>query len=185
MASVSRGGATAIAAARDRRRRARHIGAGHRADGRIAVTLIFVFIALVFFYSLVSARLESTMVTAPMVFTAAGIGMFFILSGVPAWKGDREFFLGLAEAGLVLLLFTDASRTDLHVLKSTRSLAARLLTPGCYRRSSLAPWLRWWCFASSRSGKRASSLPSSRRRMPAWDRSSSTARACRCKSAKP
>jgi NhaP-type Na+/H+ or K+/H+ antiporter len=94
------------------------------------VTLIFVFIALVFFYSLVSARLESTMVTAPMVFTAAGIGMFFILSGVPAWKGDREFFLGLAEAGLVLLLFTDASRTDLHVLKSTRSLAARLLTAG-------------------------------------------------------
>ena len=34
------------------------------------------------------------------------------------------------EAGLVLLLFTDASRTDLGVLNDIRNLSARLLTTG-------------------------------------------------------
>ena len=36
----------------------------------------------------------------------------------------------LAEVGLVLLLFTDASRTDLSVLKNIRALPARLLSTG-------------------------------------------------------
>ena len=39
-------------------------------------------------------------------------------------------FLRVAEVGLVLLLFTDASRTDLHVLKSIRNLPVRLLSTG-------------------------------------------------------
>lgn len=92
--------------------------------------LVAVFIALLFFYSLVSARLERTVVTAAMVFTAAGMGVFLMLSAVPAWEGDREFFLHVAEAGLVLLLFTDASRTDLNVLNDIRNLSVRLLTTG-------------------------------------------------------
>ena len=33
-----------------------------------------------------------------------------------------EIFLGIAEVGLVMLLFTDASRTDLNVLRSIRNL---------------------------------------------------------------
>jgi NhaP-type Na+/H+ or K+/H+ antiporter len=39
-------------------------------------------------------------------------------------------FLRLAELGLVLLLFTDASRTDLSLLRSIESLPARLLSTG-------------------------------------------------------
>ena len=92
--------------------------------------LVAVFFAVIFFYSLVSARLDGTVVTAPMVFTAAGMGTFLLLSNVPAWEGGREFFLRVAEVGLVLLLFTDASRTDLRVLNSIRTLSARLLTTG-------------------------------------------------------
>jgi NhaP-type Na+/H+ or K+/H+ antiporter len=92
--------------------------------------LFAVFVALIFFYSLVSARLDRTVVTAPMVFTAAGIGVFFMLPGLPSREGEREIFLRVAETGLVLLLFTDASRTDLTVLTSIRSLATRLLTTG-------------------------------------------------------
>src|SRR5215472_16381240 len=94
------------------------------------MTLVALFIALIFFYSLVSARLDGTVVTAPMVFTTAGMGTFLLLSNVPAWEGGREFFLRVAEVGLVLLLFTDASRTDLRVLNSIRTLSARLLTTG-------------------------------------------------------
>jgi NhaP-type Na+/H+ or K+/H+ antiporter len=92
--------------------------------------LAAIFSALLFLYSLVSARLERTVLTAPMVFTAAGMGVFLALSEVPAWEGGRAFFLHVAEAGLVLLLFTDASRTDLKVLNDIRTLSARLLSVG-------------------------------------------------------
>jgi NhaP-type Na+/H+ or K+/H+ antiporter len=92
--------------------------------------LLAVFIVLIFLYSLASARLERTVVTAPTVFTAAGMGLFLLLGSVPAWEGDREVFRRVAELGLLLLLFTDASRTDLRVLNNIRSLAARLLSIG-------------------------------------------------------
>jgi NhaP-type Na+/H+ or K+/H+ antiporter len=92
--------------------------------------LLAVFIGLIFLYSLASARLERTVVTAPMVFTAAGMGLFLLLGTVPAWEGDREVFRRVAELGLVLLPFTDASRTDLRVLNDIRSLAACLLSAG-------------------------------------------------------
>jgi NhaP-type Na+/H+ or K+/H+ antiporter len=94
------------------------------------MTLVAVFTVLLFVYSLASARLERTVLTAPMLFTAAGMGVFLVLSEVPAWRGDRAFFLHVAEAGLVLLLFTDASRTDLKVLNDIRTLSARLLSVG-------------------------------------------------------
>ncbi len=42
----------------------------------------------------------------------------------------RNFLLTLAELGLVLLLFTDASRTSLDVLKDIRNLPSRLLSTG-------------------------------------------------------
>lgn len=94
------------------------------------MALLAVFITLVFLYSLVSARLERAVVTAPMVFTAAGMATFLALREAPSWKGDDEFFLRLAEVGLVLLLFTDASRTDLKILRSIRNLPMRLLSAG-------------------------------------------------------
>jgi len=93
------------------------------------MTLLALFIALVFLYSLVSGWLERTIATAPIVFTTAGMLAFLCL---PELLGghSRELWLGVAEAGLVLLLFTDASRTDLQVLKNIRNLPVRLLSVG-------------------------------------------------------
>ena len=45
-------------------------------------------------------------------------------------EGNVEVFRRVAEAGLVMLLFTDASRTDLQVLRSIRNLPVRLLSTG-------------------------------------------------------
>jgi len=89
--------------------------------------LIAVFVSLVFLYSLVSKRLERAALTAPIVFTAAGMLIFPVL-GLPEW--ERGLFLRLAEVGLVLILFTDASRTDLQILRSIRNLPVRLLSTG-------------------------------------------------------
>ena len=94
------------------------------------MTLFAIFLALIFLYSLVSARLERTVLTAPILFTAAGLVVFCFLPELPRSASGLQVFLRVAEVGLVLLLFTDASRTDLRVLQSIRALPARLLSTG-------------------------------------------------------
>ena len=89
-----------------------------------------IFVALIFLHSLVSGRLERSVVTAPIVFTAAGMMALLFLEELTNHEGVRPMFLHLAEVGLVLLLFTDASRTNLGVLKNIRNLPARLLSSG-------------------------------------------------------
>ena len=92
--------------------------------------LLTIFLGLVFLYSLVSARLEKTVLTAPMLFTAAGMAILLLFPELRERKASTEVFLRVAEVGLVLLLFTDASRTDLRVLKHIRNLPVRLLSTG-------------------------------------------------------
>ena len=91
---------------------------------------LFVFFTVLFVYSLTSRRLERTVITAPIVFTVAGMLMFPSLAGILKGGGTPNILLHVAEFGLVLLLFTDASRTDLRVLHSIRNLPARLLSTG-------------------------------------------------------
>jgi NhaP-type Na+/H+ or K+/H+ antiporter len=92
--------------------------------------LLAAFVSLLFCYSLVSRRLEGTIVTAPIVFAAAGMLVGSVTTAVIGPTFGRDAFLRLAEIGLVLLLFTDASRTDLNVLRNIRSLPTRLLSAG-------------------------------------------------------
>jgi sodium/hydrogen antiporter len=89
-----------------------------------------VFVLLLFLFSLLSRRLEQTIVTAPIVFTAAGMLMFPTLQGILRAGFTANAALHIAEVGLVMLLFTDASRTDLNVLRSIKTLPARLLSTG-------------------------------------------------------
>ncbi len=91
------------------------------------MTLIATFVFAVFLYSLVSQRLEGTVVTAPMLFTAAGMAAPLTISDLAI---DRDGVLLVAELGLVMTLFTDASRIDLRLLKGLGSLPLRLLTTG-------------------------------------------------------
>ena len=94
------------------------------------MSLIVIFTVLIFLHSLVSRRLERTVVTAPIVFTAVGMLIELCMPGGWQLGVGKGTFLSLAEAGLVLLLFTDASRTDLQVLKNIRGLPTRLLSMG-------------------------------------------------------
>jgi NhaP-type Na+/H+ or K+/H+ antiporter len=92
--------------------------------------LLAVFVALLLAYGLVSGRLERTAVTPPIVFTIAGFVLCLAVPSLRDRKGDPELVLRIAEVGLVLLLFTDASRTDLRVLRRIRNLPVRLLSTG-------------------------------------------------------
>ncbi len=96
----------------------------------VILNLIAIFIGLVFLYSLVSGRLERTIITPPILFTTAGMLVFLILLEAPGREGNVGWLLRVAEGGLVLLLFTDASRTSLRLLMGIRNLPARLLSVG-------------------------------------------------------
>jgi len=94
------------------------------------MVIIASFVLLLFLYSLVSRLLERTVVTAPILFTSAGILLVFIISGVDEVELERESFLQLAEIGLVMLLFTDATHINLKKLISRERIPLRLLSIG-------------------------------------------------------
>src|SRR5215813_13447065 len=91
---------------------------------------IAAFVVLVFLYSLISRRLEHTVITAPIVFTAAGMLFILVMPGLHDLTMERETFLKLAEIGLVMLLFADAARINLPTLRSGEKLPLRLLSVG-------------------------------------------------------
>ena len=108
--------------------------------------LLAVFLLLFFGYGLTSARLDKTVVTAPMLFTAAGMLACSIAPASLRGGSASEVFLPAAELGLVLLLFTDASRTDLSALVRARSLPSRLLGIGMLLTLLLGALLARWIF---------------------------------------
>ena len=74
--------------------------------------------------------LKKTTLTAPIAFTVAGVVTTLVMAELPSGAVRTDAFLPMAELGLVLLLFTDASRIDLKLLGSMGSLPARLLSVG-------------------------------------------------------
>jgi len=78
-----------------------------------------IFLSLLFFYSLISRSIERTILTGPIVFTLAGMLVFVAYPRILETGINEEVLFRLAEIGLVLLLFTDASRTDLNRLHLT------------------------------------------------------------------
>ena len=94
------------------------------------MVVIAAFIALVFVYSLISRRLEQTIITAPILFTAGGFLLALSPEVVRELDIDRKEFLLIAEIGLVMTLFTDASRVAPRMLTGQTNLPVRLLTTG-------------------------------------------------------
>ncbi|QZY29098.1 cation:proton antiporter [Nocardioides coralli] len=81
-------------------------------------------------YGLVSARLDAWSVTGPLVFTAAGLALGPTGAGVLGGDISTTTVEILAEATLVMVLFTDASRIHLRRLLGQLALPLRLLGVG-------------------------------------------------------
>lgn len=86
--------------------------------------------AVVLGYALLSRRLETTVVSAPMVFVAAGVIAGPKVLGLSSSSLAEHAGLVLAEVALAFLLFTDAARIDLGRLRSAKALPVRLLGVG-------------------------------------------------------
>jgi len=94
------------------------------------MTIIAYFVLLVFLFSLISRRLEQSVVTAPIMFTSGGILLILAVPGFSEFSIEREGLLKIAELGLVMLLFTDATHIQLKRLRSREQLPPRLLSIG-------------------------------------------------------
>jgi NhaP-type Na+/H+ or K+/H+ antiporter len=94
--------------------------------------MIFIttFVLTVFLYSLVSRRLESTVITAPIVFTLVGMLLYRLPATFTDPELKRQGLLLVAEIGLVMTLFTDAAHINFKSLTASGSLPTRLLTTG-------------------------------------------------------
>ena len=91
---------------------------------------IAIFLILIFTFTLISKRVEKTILTAPIIFTLAGMGVYLILPRLAGWEIHNNIVLLIAELTLALLLFTDASQIDLRKLLKETVLPQRLLGIG-------------------------------------------------------
>ncbi len=86
--------------------------------------------ALIFGYALVSRALVGLNVTGPMVFVTFGIICGPQVLGLAEFNPTGDAGLLVAEVALVIVLFADASRSNLAALRDDRSLPGRLLSIG-------------------------------------------------------
>lgn len=84
--------------------------------------------------------------TAPIVFTAAGMLLTHGLLAPLGITPSREVVKVLAEVTLALVLFSDASRAWLHQLRADLGLCLRLLGIGLPLAIGLARWSRSSCW---------------------------------------
>jgi NhaP-type Na+/H+ or K+/H+ antiporter len=93
--------------------------------------LVLVVVALaVIGFGLVSERLQRSVVTPPMVFVLIGLAVSGPALGLIDFSRGTELIEGVAELTLVLLLFTDASRIRVDLLRREHDLPVRLLAIG-------------------------------------------------------
>ena len=91
------------------------------------MTEIAIIAAVFFAYGLVSRALLKVDVSAPMVFVAAGILFGTSVLGLAELNPISKIGLVVAELTLVIVLFSDASRSNVSSLRGDSALAGRLL----------------------------------------------------------
>ena len=69
--------------------------------------LLAIFLTLVLLFSLVSGSAEKSVITGPMVFTAAGLLVYFALPAISTLEITSPVVLVVAELTLAVVLFSD------------------------------------------------------------------------------
>jgi NhaP-type Na+/H+ or K+/H+ antiporter len=88
---------------------------------------VVAFILLVYAYSLVSRRLEGSILAIPQVFTVAGILLVLVAPALIRHDMASPVWLLLAEVTYAIVLFNGATRVNLRVLRGQMQLPGRLL----------------------------------------------------------
>ncbi|NET38824.1 MAG: sodium:proton antiporter [Cyanothece sp. SIO1E1] len=94
-------------------------------------TELFAIIALfILSFGLISGRIEKSVITPPMAFVTLGLFLSPQFLGFVDIAVENELVRVIAELTLILVLFTDASRIDLKLLRRDYDLPVRLLGIG-------------------------------------------------------
>jgi len=91
------------------------------------MTALLVFLVVVFAYGLVSRRLESTVLTGPIVFSVAGLVCGLAIAAESRFDFDLDLLLWPAKLALALVLFTDATHVRVRGLFVRLGVVSRLL----------------------------------------------------------
>ncbi len=94
----------------------------------LTATLAITFVLIA--YGLVSRKLEGSVLTGPMLFTAFGLVAGPALFGIVPLQIDNQAVHLLAEVTLILVLFSDAANIDLGQLRRDHNLPVRMLLIG-------------------------------------------------------
>ena len=93
------------------------------------LSIIVIFILFLCF-GLVSKRIDGTVITPPMIFVGAGLLLSEVFFGALNFQVGHDLLHLLLEATLVLVLFSDAARIDLGILKRDHNVPQRMLLAG-------------------------------------------------------
>jgi len=83
-----------------------------------------------FLYSIVAGRVESSVVSGPVIFVVSGIIMGPMFLGWFEGKATRAELRIFADLTLVMILFSDAAHANLSVLRTRIKVPARMLLIG-------------------------------------------------------
>ncbi len=93
--------------------------------------LLIILVALLFLgFGLVSKRINTTVITAPILFVTAGVILGPLGFGLVHIELDQHLLRLLLEITLVLVLFSDAAHIDLERLKKDHIIPQRMLLIG-------------------------------------------------------
>ena len=92
--------------------------------------LVFVVAIVTLGFSLISKRIQTTVFTPPMVFTAIGVLLAITAGNFIEEESAQELLEVIAELTLVIVLFIDASRIRLSLLIKDYKIPVRLLGIG-------------------------------------------------------
>ena len=84
----------------------------------------------VILFALASRRLETSLLTGPLIFAAFGLIIGSAVLGIADLGFEHGFVHGLAEVTLMLVLFSDAARIDLRAVRRDHDLPVRMLIVG-------------------------------------------------------
>ena len=82
-------------------------------------------------YSAIAGRIERSLISGPIVFTAAGFILGADVLGILRIHINGEGLRLLAELTLAMVLFTDAANSDFTIVKRNLGLPERLLLVVC------------------------------------------------------
>ena len=92
--------------------------------------ILLVLGAVAFLYGLISAKMDKSIITPPMIFTGVGVAIALISIDFAEEEASHEALKVVAEITLVIVLFIDASRINLSLFFRDHKIAVRLLGIG-------------------------------------------------------